>query len=153
MVTWKKEVEGTLRRALLKPIRVRITSSRLGLQCGIGAVAHGVAAAAHVDGEGNKAGDDVLGAGQGGNAPDRGDEVENIVVSRCSMCHAADPVWLGITRPPRGLMLDTAERIKAHVRGIAVTAAWSSAMPPSNATGMTPEERQIVAAWATFGSR
>jgi len=80
-------------------------------------------------------------------------QVENIVVSRCSMCHAAHPVWLGITRPPRGLMLDTAERIKAHVRDIAVTAAWSSAMPPSNVTGMTPEERQIVAAWATFGTR
>jgi uncharacterized membrane protein len=80
-------------------------------------------------------------------------QVENIVLSRCSMCHAADPVWLGIARPPRGLMLDTAERIKAHVRDIAVTAAWSSAMPPSNATGMTPEERQIVAAWATSGTR
>jgi uncharacterized membrane protein len=80
-------------------------------------------------------------------------QVEDIVISRCSMCHAADPVWLGITRPPHGLMLDTPARIKAHARAIAVTAAWSSAMPPSNITGMTPEERQIVAVWMAFGLR
>jgi uncharacterized membrane protein len=74
-------------------------------------------------------------------------EVEEIVISRCSMCHAADPVWAGIVRPPYGVMLDTPERIKAHAREIAMAAVWSNAMPPSNVSGMTAEERQTLATW------
>ena len=74
-------------------------------------------------------------------------QVEEIVISRCSMCHAAEPVWMGIVRPPHGVMLDTPERIKAHAREIALAAVWSSAMPPSNVTSMTPEEREMLAAW------
>ena len=78
-------------------------------------------------------------------------QVEEIVVSRCSMCHAAEPVWLGIHRPPRGVVLDTPAHIKARAREIATTAAWSSAMPPSNVTGMTPEERDVLAVWLSSG--
>ena len=78
-------------------------------------------------------------------------EVEEIVIGRCSMCHAADPVWTGIVRPPHGMMLDTPDRIKAHAREIAVAAAWSSAMPPSNVTGITPHERETLAGWLASG--
>jgi uncharacterized membrane protein len=78
-------------------------------------------------------------------------QVEEIVIGRCSMCHAADPVWDGIMRPPRGLMLDTPARIRAHAREIALSAALSSAMPPSNVTSMTPEERAVLAAWVASG--
>jgi uncharacterized membrane protein len=74
-------------------------------------------------------------------------EVEEIVITRCSMCHAADPVWAGIIRAPHGVLLDTPERIKAHAREIALAAVWSSAMPPSNVSMMTPEERKTLAAW------
>ena len=31
----------------------------------------------------------------------------DIVISRCSMCHAAEPVWPGITTAPKGVLLDT----------------------------------------------
>jgi uncharacterized membrane protein len=74
-------------------------------------------------------------------------QVEEIVISRCSMCHAAEPVWMGIVRAPQGIMLDTPERIRAHARQIAVASVWSSAMPPSNVTGMTPQERETLVAW------
>ena len=47
----------------------------------------------------------------------------------------------------KGVMLDTPARIKAHAREIAVASVWSSAMPPSNVTELTPEERQMLAAW------
>ena len=73
--------------------------------------------------------------------------MEDIVISRCSMCHAAEPVWAGISVPPKGVLLDTPARIKAHAREIAVASVWSSAMPPSNVTDLTPEERQTLAAW------
>ena len=78
-------------------------------------------------------------------------QVEEIVIGRCSMCHAAEPVWMGIVHPPDGVMLDTPERIKAHARQIALAAVWSSAMPPSNVTSMTPEERETLAAWLSSG--
>jgi uncharacterized membrane protein len=78
-------------------------------------------------------------------------QVEEIVIGRCSMCHAAEPVWTGIVRPPQGVMLDTPQRIKAHAREIAMAAVWSSAMPPSNVTSMTPDERATLATWLASG--
>ncbi|HJZ43420.1 MAG TPA: urate hydroxylase PuuD [Hyphomicrobiaceae bacterium] len=80
-------------------------------------------------------------------------QVEDIVVSRCSMCHAAEPVWLGIQRAPKGVLLDTPARIAAHAREIAVSAAWSSAMPPSNVTDLSPDERRLISAWVGAGAR
>ena len=35
-------------------------------------------------------------------------QVEEIVTSRCSMCHMAEPVWDGVNVPPKGVMLDQA---------------------------------------------
>ncbi len=34
-------------------------------------------------------------------------EVDNVVLSRCSMCHAQEPLWEGMAAPPKGVMLDT----------------------------------------------
>jgi uncharacterized membrane protein len=75
-------------------------------------------------------------------------QVEEIVISRCSMCHAQEPVWEGIVAPPKGVMLDTPARIAAHREAILLQAARTHAMPPGNLTGITPEERQALAAWA-----
>ncbi|AWJ86823.1 cysteine desulfurase (plasmid) [Azospirillum sp. TSH58] len=75
-------------------------------------------------------------------------QVEEVVLSRCSMCHAAQPVWEGIGVPPRGVMLDSAEAISRHAPQIRTWAALSDAMPPGNVTGITPEERRLLAAWA-----
>ncbi len=74
-------------------------------------------------------------------------QVEEVVLSRCSMCHAAQPVWEGIGAPPRGVTLDSAEAIARHASQIRVWAALSDAMPPGNVTGITPEERRLLAVW------
>ncbi|OYD82240.1 urate hydroxylase PuuD [Azospirillum brasilense] len=74
-------------------------------------------------------------------------QVEEVVLSRCSMCHAAQPVWEGIGVAPRGVMLDSAEAISRHAPQIRNWAALSDAMPPGNITGITPEERRLLAAW------
>jgi uncharacterized membrane protein len=79
-------------------------------------------------------------------------QVEDIVISRCSMCHAKEPVWSGITVPPKGVLLDTTARIKANAREIATAAVWSNAMPPSNVTDITAEEREVLGAWV-YGRR
>jgi len=79
-------------------------------------------------------------------------EVENIVVSRCSMCHADEPVWAGIGTAPKGIMLDTKDRIHDHARLIAINAVRSSSMPPGNVTEMTAAERGTLAAWLAAGA-
>jgi uncharacterized membrane protein len=77
---------------------------------------------------------------------------EEIVMSRCSMCHGAEPVWTGIAAAPGGVMLDTPERIRQHARLINIYAVRSDAMPPGNLTEMTLQERQIVGAWIEAGA-
>lgn len=79
--------------------------------------------------------------------------VEEIVMSRCSMCHAAEPVWAGIVTAPKGIVLDNTEHIQRNMRLIARVAAWSSAMPPGNITEMTGEERATLAAYVTQSDR
>ncbi len=74
-------------------------------------------------------------------------QAEELVISRCSMCHAAQPVWEGIGSAPKGVMLDTPERIKAHVGQIALNSVLSNAMPPGNITELSAEERGVLAAW------
>lgn len=73
--------------------------------------------------------------------------VEDIVLSRCSMCHAAEPVWAGVTVPPKGVMLETPDQIRLHARDIRLQAVQTHAMPPGNITEITAAERQTLAAW------
>jgi uncharacterized membrane protein len=75
-----------------------------------------------------------------------------IVTNRCSMCHAADPVWTGIVEAPKGVRLDGAETIARHAPLISLQAVRSDAMPPGNVTEMTAAERQILAAWIAAGA-
>jgi uncharacterized membrane protein len=79
-------------------------------------------------------------------------QVADIVISRCSMCHAAEPVWDGIPAPPEGVMLDSPEQIALHARLIDIVAVRSLAMPPGNITEMTPQERLVLASWLASGA-
>lgn len=74
-------------------------------------------------------------------------QVVETVSSRCSMCHAAEPVWDGVVFPPKQVMLDTETRIAMHAREIYLQAGRSHAMPPGNVTEISPEERKLLAAW------
>jgi uncharacterized membrane protein len=78
--------------------------------------------------------------------------VDEIVLSRCSMCHAEQPVWAGIAAAPAGVMFDAPERIHRQARLIGIYAVRSNAMPPGNVTGMTGEERRTLAAWLKAGA-
>jgi uncharacterized membrane protein len=74
-------------------------------------------------------------------------QVVETVSSRCSMCHAAEPVWEGIARPPKDVILDSETAIAAHAREIYLQAGRSHAMPPGNVTEVTKEERKLLTAW------
>ena len=84
--------------------------------------------------------------------PPKFKQVSNIVLSRCSMCHAAEPVWDGIPTAPKGVLLDSDEQILLHARLIDIFAVRSQAMPPGNITEMTPKERLTLASWFAAGT-
>ena len=79
-------------------------------------------------------------------------EVEIIVLSRCSMCHAAEPLWEGIAVPPKGVVLETQEQIRRQARAIDLQAVRTHAMPPGNITEIADEERRVLAAWIARGA-
>jgi uncharacterized membrane protein len=71
----------------------------------------------------------------------------DIVQGRCSMCHAAEPVWEGVPFTPKSVKLETDAEIAVHAREIYIQAGRSHAMPPGNITDITPEERKVLVAW------
>ena len=75
------------------------------------------------------------------------EEATLAIQSRCSMCHAAEPVWDGIPIAPKGVRLDTPEEIARHAELIRIQSVLTHAMPPNNITEMTLDERKAVATW------
>jgi len=73
--------------------------------------------------------------------------VVGIVQGRCSMCHAATPVWAGLHWPPKGVVLETEAQIAREARRIFLQSAVTHAMPPGNLSGMQPEERAAILRW------
>ena len=71
----------------------------------------------------------------------------DVILGRCSMCHTAAPVYEGVLEAPRNVHLDTDAAIANHAEQVAMQAGFSHAMPPGNATEMTPEERALIVAW------
>jgi uncharacterized membrane protein len=78
-------------------------------------------------------------------------QVQNIILGRCSMCHAAEPVWTGIPTAPKGVRLDSPEEILRHAPLIEAYAVRSQAMPPGNVSLMSPKERLLLASWFAAG--
>lgn len=84
------------------------------------------------------------------------DAVQDIVLGRCSMCHAREPGYDGIHRAPKNVLLETRGEIARAAREIYIQAGVSVAMPPANVSWMEPEERAQIVRWyraATNGGR
>lgn len=79
-------------------------------------------------------------------------EAENTVLTYCSMCHAEEPLWEGMASAPKGVMLDTAERIHLRATDIYLQAVRTHTMPPPGAVEMDPDERALLAAWYQAGA-
>ena len=74
-------------------------------------------------------------------------DVHDIVLGRCSMCHAAEPVWSGLLWAPRGVALETEADLTRHARAVYLQAGISHAMPPANLSYMQEGERAAIVAW------
>ena len=84
--------------------------------------------------------------------PKAPDDVVAVVESRCSMCHAAEPVWEGIGEAPKGVRLDSPENIQRFASAIRMQAVLTHAMPPNNLTDMTDAERRVLGHWLAGAS-
>ncbi len=80
-------------------------------------------------------------------AADGFEEAHDIVLGRCSMCHAREPVWEGILWAPKGVLLETEGDIARNAKQIYLQAGVSHAMPPANVTFMEPEDRDALIRW------
>ena len=75
------------------------------------------------------------------------EDVTDIVLGRCAMCHAREPGYDGIRRAPRNVLLETPSEVAAAAAQIYLQAGVSQAMPPANVSWMEPEERAAIIRW------
>jgi uncharacterized membrane protein len=71
-------------------------------------------------------------------------QVQSVIAERCASCHSG-------ASAPLGVRLETEAEITARAADIERQAVLTRAMPPGNATGMTDEERELLAAWIAQG--
>ena len=76
------------------------------------------------------------------------DAIMDIVYTRCTTCHAAQPTQQGFAAPPAGIILQTPADMKIHQDKI-VTAVQTGYMPLGNLTQLTDAERQQLVAYAS----
>jgi uncharacterized membrane protein len=74
-------------------------------------------------------------------------EVKEVLDLRCLSCHAERPTFQGLAEAPKGVKLDTPERINAQRLQIHQQTVLSRAMPPGNLTAMTDDERALLDRW------
>ena len=81
------------------------------------------------------------------------DQVHDIVLGRCSMCHAAEPAWDGLLWAPKGVRLETEHQIAKAAKRIYLQAGVTHAMPPANLSYMRADERAQIVAWYQAATR
>ena len=79
-------------------------------------------------------------------------EVKQVIDTRCLSCHADKPSFPGLPEAPKGVKLDTPERVRVQALQIHQQTVLSKAMPPGNLTGMTEEERALLDRWYRSGA-
>ena len=79
--------------------------------------------------------------------------VKQVIDARCVSCHAEKPSFQGLSEAPKGVKLDTPERIRAQRLPIHQQTVLAKAMPPGNLTAITDEERALLDRWLRAGER
>lgn len=80
-------------------------------------------------------------------AHDDFETVTDIVLGRCSMCHAAEPYYEGVRWAPKGIALENPVQVATYAKSIVLQSAVSHAMPPANVSYMEESERLIIRRW------
>ncbi|NCX49225.1 MAG: cysteine desulfurase, partial [Gammaproteobacteria bacterium] len=74
-------------------------------------------------------------------------DVEIIVSTHCTVCHAARPTMPGFSVPPKGVVLESLADIQKYKQQVYAQSVTSQAMPLGNMTQMTSGERAILGRW------
>ena len=74
-------------------------------------------------------------------------QVQSVITQRCVPCHSLHPTMPGVSEPPAGIILDTRAKIELLAPLIKTVAVDNHLMPPSNATHITQDERDVLARW------
>lgn len=73
-------------------------------------------------------------------------QVQAVVAQRCVMCH-------GEALQSKGVRLDSAAELQKHAQQVYQQAVVTRVMPMNNATGMTEQERGLLAQWFKAGAK
>ena len=80
-------------------------------------------------------------------AADGFEHVHEVVLGRCSMCHAREPFWEGIRIAPKGVVLETPADVARQAEAIYLQSGITHAMPPGNVSYMEPGDRAAIRKW------
>jgi uncharacterized membrane protein len=78
--------------------------------------------------------------------------VRAVVAQRCLPCHSRFPSDPAFGPAPAGVAFDTPESIARLAARIRVRVVETQTMPLANKTGMTPDERALLARWIAAGA-
>jgi len=73
-------------------------------------------------------------------------QVKSVIEQHCLSCH-------GTQVQMKNVRLDTPANIKLNAQNVYQQVSVTQQMPMNNATGITPEERQLVASWYLAGAK
>jgi uncharacterized membrane protein len=74
-------------------------------------------------------------------------DVLAVTRKHCVMCHARAPSHPSFDAPPKQVVLESIEELKAWAPKILEQVVWDRNMPIGNDTGMTEEERALLERW------
>ena len=80
-------------------------------------------------------------------APVSMSQVRSVIDARCASCHSSAPSHPAFPAPPLGIIFDTDEQILADAERIYQQTVVTRVMPIGNLTGMTDDERDVIAGW------
>ncbi|WP_417279313.1 urate hydroxylase PuuD [Celeribacter sp.] len=76
------------------------------------------------------------------------EDVHDIVVTNCSMCHAKEPYWEGMASPPKGIRLETTQEVATLAKEIWLQAGVTHAMPPAGSyMYLDDDSRAAIRKW------
>ncbi len=80
-------------------------------------------------------------------------EANVIIQKRCVACHSANPTDDVLKVAPNNIQFDKKESILKYAERINQRAVITKTMPQANKTGITQEERDVIACWIENGAK
>lgn len=74
-------------------------------------------------------------------------DIMPLIQRRCAGCHASQPTIGGFTAPPLGVAFDDVQQVENQAQRIYTVTVATRTMPLANMTGMSEEERELLAQW------